>query len=149
MNYMLPIKLAEKFEKEAICRSGFFLNFILLKSGKFENVWKFQRIRKANSPVVDKIMELLCYWNLMDWLRPFIRKAISLVLGDCLRDLEQIDTMTGPRIIKSHLPLYLLNPEVLNTSKVCIHILSPLLSSNIIYSIYPIFYEWKGCLRGP
>lgn len=70
-------------------------------------------------------MELLCYWNLMDWLRPFIRKAISLVLGDCLRDLEQIDQMTGPRIIKSHLPLYLLNPEVLNTSKVCIHILSP------------------------
>jgi hypothetical protein len=63
-------------------------------------------------------MELLCYWNLMDWLRPFIRKAISLVLGDCLRDLEQIDQMAGPRIIKSHLPLYLLNPQVLSTSKV-------------------------------
>ncbi|XP_046656673.1 sulfotransferase 1E1-like [Daphnia pulicaria] len=65
MNYMLPIKLAETFEMEEICR-----------------------------------------------------KAISLVLGDRLRDLKQIDQMAGPRIIKSHLPLYLLNPQVLSTSKV-------------------------------
>lgn len=91
----------------------------------------------------------------MDWLRPFIRKAISLVLGDCLRDLEQIDQMAGPRIIKSHLPLYLLNPSVLNTSKVrvtlqdslwflllCFHTInSTVISRLILYN--------QGCLRGP
>ena len=100
------------------------------------------KCRKANSPLVDKIMELLCYWNLMDWLRPFIRKAISLVLGDCLRDLEQIDQMAGPRIIKSHLPLYLLNPEVLSTSKV--RILTPRSQTaaalSLLYNNLLLFY---------
>ncbi|XP_057378326.2 sulfotransferase 1A3-like [Daphnia carinata] len=124
MNYMLPMKLAEKFEKEAICR-------------------------KANSPLVDKIMELLCYWNLMDWLRPFIRKAISLVMGDCLRDLDQIDQMAGPRVIKSHLPLYLLNPTVLNTSKVVYVARNP---KDVIVSYYHYhrlleFHHYTGNLE--
>lgn len=85
-------------------------------------------------------MELICYWNLMDWLRPFIRKAISFVLGDCLRDLEQIDQMAGPRVIKSHLPLYLLNPSVLNTSKVCVTLL--LLFFIIAFTQLKILYRY-------
>ncbi|KAI9553518.1 hypothetical protein GHT06_021436 [Daphnia sinensis] len=106
-------------------------------------------LEKANSPLVDKIMELLCYWNLMDWLRPFIRKAISLVLGDCLRDLEQIDQMAGPRVIKSHLPLYLLNPSVLNTSKVVYVARNP---KDVIVSYYHYhrlleFHHYTGNLE--
>jgi hypothetical protein len=31
-----------------------------------------------------------------------------------------MEQMTEPRIIKSHLPLYLLNPKLLDTSKVII-----------------------------
>ena len=33
-------------------------------------------------------------------------------------NLEQIENMPSPRVIKSHLPLYLLHPNLLDTSKV-------------------------------
>lgn len=61
---------------------------------------------------------MLTYWNLIDVVRPLIRKVISFVMGDMLRDLDQIEQMDSPRVIKTHLPLYLLNPTLLNTSKV-------------------------------
>lgn len=61
---------------------------------------------------------MLTYWNLIDMFRPMIRKAISFVMGDMIRDLDQLDAMDSPRIIKTHLPLYLLNPTLLSTSKV-------------------------------
>jgi len=32
--------------------------------------------------------------------------------------LEQIESRPSPRVIKSHLPLYLLHPKLLDTSKV-------------------------------
>jgi hypothetical protein len=35
-----------------------------------------------------------------------------------MRDVDEMEQMTEPRIIKSHLPLYLLNPKLLDTSKV-------------------------------
>ena len=54
----------------------------------------------------------------MDIVRPVVKKAISYVMGDMMRDLDQLDRMDSPRVIKTHLPMYLLNPTVLNTSKV-------------------------------
>ena len=39
-------------------------------------------------------------------------------MGDMMRDLDQLDQMKFPRVLKTHLPLYLLNPTILNTSKV-------------------------------
>lgn len=35
-----------------------------------------------------------------------------------LHSLEKIENMPSPRIIKTHLPLYLLHPELLDTCKV-------------------------------
>lgn len=75
-------------------------------------------IRKTNSQLLSKIHEMLTYWNLIELFRPMIRKVISFVMGDMLRDLDQIEQMDSPRVIKTHLPLYLLNPTLLNTSKV-------------------------------
>lgn len=54
----------------------------------------------------------------MDMVRPVVKKAISYVMGDMMRDLDQLDRMDSPRVIKTHLPMFLLNPTVLNTSKV-------------------------------
>ena len=60
---------------------------------------------------------MIDYWNLMDMFRPLVNKAIGFVMGDMMRDLDQLDSMESPRVLKTHLPLYLLNPTILNTSK--------------------------------
>lgn len=65
-------------------------------------------------------MELLSYWNLTDFLRPMVKKGISWLIGDLMRDLDAIDEMNSPRVIKSHMPFFLLNPTLLDTSKVSI-----------------------------
>lgn len=69
-------------------------------------------------PILAKFIELLSYWNLTDVLRPIVKKGISWLIGDLMRDLEGIDEMDSPRVIKSHMPLFLLNPTLLDTSKV-------------------------------
>lgn len=76
------------------------------------------RIRVTNLPLIAKALEMLSYWNLMDFVRPLVKKAITYVMGPMVRDLDQIEQMESPRVFKSHLPLYLLNPNILNTSKV-------------------------------
>ena len=63
-------------------------------------------------------MELLSYWNLTDFLRPMVKKGISWLIGDLMRDLDAIAEMNSPRVIKSHMPFFLLNPTLLDTSKV-------------------------------
>jgi len=93
MNYLLPRAIADKLEREAI-------------------------VRKTKIPLISKVMELLTYWNLMDVVRPMVKKAISLVVGDLMRDLDGLNKMDSPRVIKSHLPFHLLNPKLLETSKV-------------------------------
>ena len=60
---------------------------------------------------------MIDYWNLMDMFRPLVNKAIGFVMGDMMRDLDQLDSMESPRVLKTHLPLFLLNPTILNTSK--------------------------------
>jgi len=64
---------------------------------------------------------MLDHWNLRDILRPFVKKVMNLVLGNVMRDVKEIDQMTKPRVIKSHLPLFLLHPELLDTAKVLIY----------------------------
>ena len=68
--------------------------------------------------MIGKILEMIDYWNLMDFFRPLFKKAMCFVMGDMMRDLDQLDQMESPRVLKTHLPLYLLNPTILNTSKV-------------------------------
>jgi len=50
-----------------------------------------------------------------------VKKLISLVIGNVMREVEEIDQTTETRVVKSHLPLYLLNPKLLDTSKVSIN----------------------------
>lgn len=69
-------------------------------------------------PIISKFMEMLTYWNLMDVVRPVVKKGISWFIGDLMRDLEAIEKMESPRVIKSHMPFFLLNPTLLDTSKV-------------------------------
>lgn len=49
-----------------------------------------------------------------------VKRLISLVIGNVMREVEEIDQMTETRVVKSHLPLYLLHPKLLDTSKVSI-----------------------------
>lgn len=69
-------------------------------------------------PFLSKIMELLSSWNLMSLLQPVVKSMRKLLIGDVMRDLDEITRMESPRVIKSHLPFYLLNPTLLDTSKV-------------------------------
>lgn len=69
-------------------------------------------------PLLSKALEICSYWNLMDFVRPIVKKGISWVMGDLMRDLGKLERMESPRVIKSHMPLYLLNPTLLDTSKV-------------------------------
>jgi hypothetical protein len=71
-------------------------------------------------PGISKFLEILDYWNLRDVLRPHVKKLVNRICGHVMRDVEEMEQMTEPRIIKSHLPLYLLNPKLLDTSKVII-----------------------------
>ena len=69
-------------------------------------------------PGISKFLEILDYWNLRDLLRPHVKKLVNKICGHVMRDVDEMEQMTEPRIIKSHLPLYLLNPNLLDTSKV-------------------------------
>ena len=55
------------------------------------------------------------YLSSMESLPPQVRATLTT--------LDKIEAMPSPRMIKSHLPLYLLHPKLLDTSKVecCIY----------------------------
>lgn len=65
------------------------------------------------------LVDLMYRFNIMDVVRPVVMKIMNLVVGEAMRDLNQLERMKSPRVFKTHLPLYLLHPELLNTSKVC------------------------------
>ena len=69
-------------------------------------------------PGISKFLEILDYWNLRDLLRPHVKKLVNKICGHVMRDVDEMEQMTEPRIIKSHLPLYLHKPNLLDTSKV-------------------------------
>ena len=69
-------------------------------------------------PWLAKAYDILNYFKVIDALRPIIKKLSGLFLGDMLRNVDEIDGMASPRVLKSHLPFYLLNPKLLDTCKV-------------------------------
>jgi len=74
--------------------------------------------RKSNLPVLGKLLEIMSYCKLTDFLRPAVKKVIDLFMGNMMRNLEEMEDMSGPRILKTHIPFKLLNPKLLDTSKV-------------------------------
>jgi len=74
--------------------------------------------RKAHIPMLSKVLEILDSWKVLDLFRPIAAKVATFLFGKMIRDLDELERMTTPRVIKTHLPLYLLNPKLLDTSKV-------------------------------
>ena len=68
--------------------------------------------------MMETITDLLAYYGIWPKIQPFIRAIINLMVGNQLRDLPALDRMESPRVIKSHLPFYLLSPNLLDTAKV-------------------------------
>lgn len=79
----------------------------------FTRVYIISKI-KLPAFIVDWMYRL----NIMDIVRPAVMKIMNLVVGEAVRDLDQLERMKSPRVFKTHLPLYLLHPELLDTSKV-------------------------------
>lgn len=79
------------------------------------------------------LVDLMYRFNIMDIIRPAVMKIMSLVIGEANRDLDQLERMKSPRVLKSHLPLYLLHPELLDTSKVSrrVHYPFPILKNRL------------------
>ena len=69
-------------------------------------------------PWLVKAYDVVNYFKVMDALRPMIKKLGGHFLGEALRNVDDIDGMASPRVLKSHLPFYLLNPNLLDTCKV-------------------------------
>ncbi len=65
-------------------------------------------------------MKLLDNGKILDLLRPIVRNVARLIFGEMMLNLDELDRMDLPRIITSHLPFYLLNPKLLETSKVAV-----------------------------
>ena len=63
-------------------------------------------------------MELFSYYGLAEMVRPVVRKVINYFMGNMTRTVEEIEDMEEQRIIKTHLPFYMLHPQLLDTSKV-------------------------------
>jgi len=93
MQYFVPESVVARYERDTIAR-------------------------KSGIPLTGKILELLSYYKLTDMLRPAVRKIINYFMGNMVRNMEELEEMEEQRIIKTHIPLYLLHPEVLETSKV-------------------------------
>ncbi|EFX84144.1 hypothetical protein DAPPUDRAFT_301389 [Daphnia pulex] len=78
-----------------------------------------------------------------------IRSPFLEICGHVMRDVEEMEEMTEPRIIKSHLPLYLLNPKLLDTSKVVYVARNPkdVLVSYFHYHRLIHFHQFTGDLE--
>ena len=70
------------------------------------------------APLMSPILNAMSYLNLTPILKPVVKRALDFMYGNQLRDLHDLDRMTETRVIKTHLPFYLLHPKVLDTAKV-------------------------------
>lgn len=124
MGYLLPKFLTEQYEREII-------------------------VRKSNIPLLGKLLEILSYWKLTDVLRPMVKKVIDLFLGNMMPSLGEMEDMQGPRIIKSHVPFYLLNPKLLDTSKVVYVARNPkdVIVSYFYYHKLMDYHQYSGDLE--
>ena len=53
--------------------------------------------RISNLPVLGKLLEIMSYCKLTDILRPTIKKIIDLFMGNMMRNLQEMDEMSGPQ----------------------------------------------------
>jgi hypothetical protein len=75
-------------------------------------------VRKTKLPLLAPILDLLNYYKITPLLRKVIKKLTAYFWGNQVRDLNEIKEMQTARVLKTHLPLYLLHPKTLDTSKV-------------------------------
>ena len=68
------------------------------------------------------MLEVLGSWKLLEIFRPIATTVATFLFGKMIRDLDELNRLNTPRVIKTHLPLYLLNPKLLDTSKVRLQI---------------------------
>lgn len=92
---------------------------------------------------------MLYDWKVADLFEPVVKTVRWLMFGDRMRDLKAIDHMSSPRVIKSHLPFYLLNPDLLDKSKVVYVARNP---KDVIVSYYHYhrlleFHKFSGDLE--
>lgn len=82
------------------------------------------KLLSANSqvgiPGVSKFLDILEYWNLRGALQRLIRRVVNFFMGNVMRNLDDMNHMSERRVIKTHLPFYLLPPNLLETSKVAL-----------------------------
>ena len=69
-------------------------------------------------PAMSKVLEILDYYNVLEPFRPVASYIAKKMFGAVMKDVEELDKLPSPRIIKTHLPFYLLPPDVLENSKV-------------------------------
>lgn len=124
MDYLLPKTVEKKLERTA------------LKS-------------RSSIPLVAKLVDMLYDWKVVDLFEPVVKTVRWLMFGDRMRDLKAIDHMSSPRVIKSHLPFYLLNPDILDKSKVVYVARNP---KDVIVSYYHYhrlleFHKFSGDLE--
>lgn len=91
---MLTKSLYEKYEREVILR----------KTGA--------------SGWMTKVLDFLYSWKVIDLVRQPVKKLMAFLLGEAMLTVRDLENMPSPRVMKSHLPFYLLHPELLDTSKV-------------------------------
>lgn len=89
--------------------------------------------RLTGMPMMAKLWGVLCHFKVASLLRPAVRKIMYHIVGHITRNLKEIEAMKEQRILKTHVPLCMLNPEVLNKSKVVYVIRNP---KDVIVSYY-------------
>ena len=119
--------------KESLSRSKFQLPLLSLPPSPiiaFSTQWQTLttflfplRPRMTRLPLLSTIVDTLNYLGITPLLQPIIRGVMEFVLGNQLRDLPGIREMRSPRVLKTHLPFCLLDPDLLDTAKVS-HLIS-------------------------
>jgi len=67
-------------------------------------------------PGLSKLLEILDSWKVLDIFRPIATAVATFLFGKMMSDLDDLNRMTTPRVIKTNLPLYLLNRKLLDTT---------------------------------
>jgi len=108
----------EKSKTSLSIRSPFLEVNCLLPTTLIDQYGRETIARKTRIPILAKVLEVLGSWRVLNIFRPIAKTVATFLFGKMIRDLDELDRMNTPRVIKTHLPLYLLNPKLLDTSKV-------------------------------
>ena len=69
-------------------------------------------------PFASAVLETLEHYGIWNLIQPAVRRFIDLLVGKQVPTPSDVEHLRGPRIIKTHLTFNLLNPDVLEKSKV-------------------------------